>query len=109
MLSREQMVSAKLFMRNYKDAFNCIRDTAEKENSLEWYSKAYSIVHNAKESEQINYVDGEVISGKNWSASVFQNFAKYSNELRQKYFPSGVQNFDQMNEALEKGIADLKG
>ena len=49
MLSREQMVNAKLFMRNYKDAFHCIRDTAEKENSLEWYGKAYSMVHNAKE------------------------------------------------------------
>ena len=35
------MVSAKLWMRNYKDAFNCINRTAEKENNVRFYEDSY--------------------------------------------------------------------
>ena len=107
MVSHEQMIKSKLFMRNFSDAFACLEQAAEKDNSLKWYSEAYRMVLAAKSEQEIEYRNAVIVKGPKWTGGRFDKYAKYAEGLKDKYFPNGVESFEQFSQALDKGIKDL--
>ena len=78
MVSHEQMIKSKLFVRNFADAFNCLAEAAEKENSLKWYAEAYNLVADAKASHEIEYRNDDVVKGPKWKGGRFDRYAEYA-------------------------------
>ena len=81
-------------MRNFADAFACLEEASQKENSLKWYAEAYTMALAAKVGNEIEYRNEEIVKGPKWTGGVFDKYAKYAESLKEKYFPRGVESFE---------------
>jgi hypothetical protein len=72
MISDEQMYSAKKFLNSYKDAVDCLAQSARKANSLAFYEKWHGIIGKAIENNEISVSGDEVAPGRNFNSSYFK-------------------------------------
>eukprot|EP00361_Fabrea_salina_P000605 CAMPEP_0202429818 /NCGR_PEP_ID=MMETSP1345-20130828/3446_1 /ASSEMBLY_ACC=CAM_ASM_000843 /TAXON_ID=342563 /ORGANISM="Fabrea Fabrea salina" /LENGTH=122 /DNA_ID=CAMNT_0049041151 /DNA_START=26 /DNA_END=391 /DNA_ORIENTATION=- len=109
MLSEDQIFEAKRFLRSYKDALSCIRETAEKKAWEDYYSEFYQRFKQAKENKEIEVEEkGDISHGENFRTGYFYKVNKFAQDmLKQTKLPE-TKDFLQASSQFDQIISDLK-
>eukprot|EP01017_Pseudomicrothorax_dubius_P025441 TRINITY_DN274_c0_g2_i1.p1 TRINITY_DN274_c0_g2~~TRINITY_DN274_c0_g2_i1.p1 ORF type:complete len:123 (+),score=44.01 TRINITY_DN274_c0_g2_i1:75-443(+) len=111
MFSDQSFYEAKVFLRSYGDAINCLKGAAEKEQSIRFYESFMKHIVEAKEANEIDFKYGRVSKGPQFKELKEYKLFQFSNHVFKKYLPDfdGYKgDYPSLTKFLREGIDKLK-
>ncbi|EAS00686.2 hypothetical protein TTHERM_00794120 (macronuclear) [Tetrahymena thermophila SB210] len=111
MFREDQYFEAKVMLRSYKDAQDCIKTSAERKMNLQNYENLVNIIIDAKKNRGIEFKYEEVQKGPKFQNLKEIKLFQFSNFIFKRYmntFDDFNGDYDGLKKQLNEGLFNMK-
>mmetsp|Transcript_25913 Transcript_25913/g.22850 ORF Transcript_25913/g.22850 Transcript_25913/m.22850 type:complete len:120 (+) Transcript_25913:40-399(+) len=111
MFSTDQFYEAKVFLKSYADALDCIEESAKRAQAVKNYENKMRAIIGAKERKEIEFKSGHMVKGPNYKEGEQYRMLQFTHYVFRKYFPhfeTSKNDYYQLTNHLSEGIDKLK-